>query len=230
MDNQLWNDRIIKGLLWHAWLKHGRFLSWIAVAWLASFWILCFFNDPVFIIFLGALYGATAGLRFGGMEAVEGSAEFVYALPPTRKQRCFVTLTIGLATVAALALLGDLALFFNLPQAFWKLFVSSGFTEPYDRAEAINYWHALVIPLAVFAGTFATASFVKSRSAALSARWIGTIVIGLIFWISQYIESMLSQNLSRDCRGFVAVPALFLFSALSLTMAWHFHLVKEQIN
>jgi uncharacterized membrane protein YidH (DUF202 family) len=195
--------------------------------WLLGIWILCLFNHPGFIIAFGVIYAAAAGLRFSGLETVEGSSEFVFALPPTRQQRCLVSLTIGLASVIAMTLLGDLALAFNLPQVFWEIFVSSGFTAPYEPTETnILHWHAVLIPTAVFAGVYAMASFAKARSSAMASPLIGLIAVGMIVGLSHHLEFIRWQQ----ANGIVAIPLLCVFSVLVLILAYRFCLVKEQIS
>jgi hypothetical protein len=227
MTNLERNARTLRGLLWYQRLKNGSFLSWTVAVWLASIFILCLFNNSGFIIAFGVLYGAAAGLRFGGMETIEGSSEFVFALPPTRQQRCLVSLTLGLTGVIGLTLLGDLALTFNLPQALWRMFFSSGFTEPYIQTNsAFLHWHAVLIPTAVFAATYATASFAKTRFIAIAAPLAGMVVVGAIVGLSRSLEYLLRQG----ANGIVAIPLLFAFSVLALFLAYRFYLVKEQIN
>jgi hypothetical protein len=227
MSNLKQNASTLNGLLWYEMLKNGSFLSWIVAAWLACIWILCLFNHPGFIIAFGVLFGARAGLRFGGMETVEGSSEFVFALPPTRQQRFLVSLTLGLAGVILLTLVGDLALAFNLPQAFWRIFVSSGFTEPYKKTNTtILHWHAVLIPTAVFAGAFSMASLAKIRTHAVAAQWSGMIVVGAIVGLSHNIEFTYWQC----ANGFMAIPVLLLFSVLVPFSAYRRFLAKEQIS
>jgi hypothetical protein len=216
MNNLGLDARTLRGLLWYERRKNGPFLSWIVALLFEGGLVLCLFNHPALIIAFGGLYGAIAGLRFGGMETAEGSSEFVYALPPTRQQRCVVSLAIGLISVITISLLGDLALTFNLPQAFWRIFVSSGFTEPYEQVSAKLHWLVVLAPTAVFSGSFAMASFAKSGARAMAAPFVGIVMVTVI--------SKFSLNAGA------VIPALFLFTVLALTMGYRFYLTKEQIS
>jgi hypothetical protein len=133
---------------------------------------------------------------------------------------------MGLAGVLAFTALGQLALAFNLPQAVWGLFVGSGFTEPYEGTKTtFLHAYAVLIPLSVFAGSFAAANAARSRRLGGSAAVIGLVITGGAMWLLHY----LAYRLWDDANPTLALAFLIVFTPAALFAGYRVFLVKDTI-
>jgi hypothetical protein len=167
--------RPIEGLVWREWIEHRKQIAAFLVAWLIFGWITLLFFHPAWILSFGAIYALSAGSRIGGADAAEGSEEFAFALPPTRRERFLVRLAVAGAPLVVLVGGGLLAIGLDLPQKLWGLFVESGFAEPFPGCE--GWWYALaaVIPAGMFGWTFLFAAEGRSRES-IGQSWIHALL------------------------------------------------------
>src|SRR5436190_4293988 len=122
--------RAFRGLLWCEWYVHSRLLLFFLATWVAGVWIFPLSGNPAWILVFGVLYSLVAGPVYGGSDTLEGSEEFVFALPPTRAERYCARLAVGGGTLLLFTGLDLLALGLDLPQILAKLYVDSGLIHP----------------------------------------------------------------------------------------------------
>src|SRR5678815_193701 len=108
--------RVWRGLLWSEWYAHSQVLLIFLAVWLLAVWTLPLFTHPGWILILGGLYALMAGPMYGGADVLEGCEEFTFALPPTRTERFFSRLIVGLGTLLFLCFMNVVALGLDLPQ------------------------------------------------------------------------------------------------------------------
>jgi hypothetical protein len=217
---------VYRGLLWREWLAHRNLIINALAVWLVCGWVLLIFFHPGFIIPFGVLYALVAGTLFGGGDAAEGSEEFSFALPPTRRERYLARMIFGGATVLGFAALGDVAIALDLPQQLWALFVNSGFSGPFRRCEP-RFLHALAIalPFATFAFTFAMTANAATRIQ------IGWTVLGLLLALAVMGLGFLGERfLWEELNGYVSVTALVALAPLGLLVGYLAYQRKEGIS
>jgi len=216
---------VVSGLLWREWIAHQRMLQLALSVWLVGGWVLMIFNHPGWIIAYGVLYGWAAGQAFGGAEASEGTEEFAFALPPTRRQRYLARLAAGVASVLALTVAPLLTIVLNLPQKVWGLLVESGFTDPFPHCESrLLYVLAVVLPLAFFALTFPLAANSPSRRALGWAGLGGWLGLGTTGAASLVIKPW------TPLHGYVWCQALAVLGTGALAAGYAFYLRKEGLS
>ncbi len=217
----------LRGLIMRELLFHGDFLSWSVAVWFILLWSICLFTHHGFVLAFGILYGGIAGMRLGGYEMLEGSAEFSFALPPTRKQRFAVSFLWGLATVGALTSLGLVAVEWSLPTRVWGLIASSGLTEPYAPCQsAILKWYALLLPAAVFCTTYAFAAMARSRVLAAASLLIGIALPGILVMVGHLLASYLWEEQSAR----IAIPLVVVVCPLTIPLGYVAFLRKDTIS
>ncbi len=135
----------VRGILWREWLVYGRVFLAIWGLWLLGGWYLPILIHPLLIMGLTGLCALLAGTLLGGADVLDGAEEFSLALPPTRSQRYVARCSLGALSISFLAAVGLLTVALDLPQAIWRLFVNSGFTEAFPGSGKI-----FLYPLAVF--------------------------------------------------------------------------------
>ena len=215
-------------LLGKAWLANGAMVINFLAAWLVLGWVLMIFFHPGWILALGVLYAFMAAPAFGGGESFEGSEEFAFALPPTRAERYLAHLAAGGIPLLVLLLLGLLAIGLNLPQALWGLFVSSGYTEPFEPADPafLHYGLAFAVPVAAYAFTFAIASLARSRGTVMWSWFLGGICAGALAGGGLLLEEFLWQRLV----GYATVPVLLAAAPLALLAGYLRYVWKEGVS
>ncbi len=215
-------------LLGKAWLANGAMVMNFVAAWLVLGWVLLIFFHPGWVLALGVLYAFMAAPAFGGGESFEGSEEFAFALPPTRAERYLANLAAGGIPLLVLLVLGLLAIGLNLPQAAWGLFVSSGYTEPFEPAEPafLHYGLAFAVPVTAFAFTFAISSLARSRGTVMWSWFLGGICTGALVGGGLLLEEFLWRRLV----GYAAVPVLLAAAPLALLTGYLRYLWKEGVS
>ena len=204
---------ILKGVLWKEWLTHGNMIIDFFGVWLVGVWVLLIFSNPGWVLAFGVIYGLTVGSALGGSEVKEGSEEFSFALPPTRSERYLVRAALGGGSLLFFTIFGLLAVWFDLPQAFWGLFVESGFTEPFRVVHILPRWSlAVLYSIVAFSLSFAFSGMGNSYKSASSAWSLAALLIlvtlGLGIW--------LSITLFKYSIAFIFLPEIL---SLGLTIA-----------
>jgi hypothetical protein len=224
----LFQDPVLRGLLWQERLAHGPMVLHFLVAWLVLGWVLLIFFHPGWILAFGVLYAVLAAPAFGGGEAFEGSEEFAFALPPTRGDRFFVKLAAGGIPLLGFLLVGLLAIALDLPQRLWGLVVESGFTEPFPAAEpAFLYPLAFAAPVAAYAFTFAIASLAGTRGTVMVSWLGGGLGAAAVMGAGFLAEGLLWEG---RLNGYVSCPLLLASAPLALLAAYTRYLVKEGVS
>jgi len=218
---------IVRGLLWRQWLAHRRLIvGWLA-AWLILGWVLLLLCHPGVVLGLGILYVLLAAPVFAGLDTVEGSEEFSFALPPTRSQRYLTRLGMGLGTVLVFTGTATLAVWLNLPQRLWGLVVESGFTEPFIPVP--NGWLyvlAVALPVSAFCFGVALASVANSRVLVGGAGLAGALCAGIVTALGIGAEVLLWN----DANGFIVFPALLASGAMVLLLGHAVYVRKEGVS
>jgi len=218
---------VVNGLLWRQWLAFRGLVLGFLAAWLIGAWVLLIFFHPGWILGFGALCGLVLGTALGGGDAAEGSEEFSFALPPTRKTRYLTRLTFGGVVVVLLSGLGLLAIGYDLPQALWGLVVDSGFTEPFEpcRPRCV-YGLGFAVPVACYAFTFAIAAAARSRGTAFIAWLWGAAATGGFVLVGLLCEHLLWEEFN----GYASVPLLLAVAAAVLLVGYLSYVRKEGIT
>ena len=171
---------ILRGILWKEWREHSVVIvRWLLLAFIGLFLlqVLC---HPALVGILAVIYAWGLTRSIAGGDVWEGTEEFAFALPPTR--RAIFWTRYALCTVPFLTVLvgGLLCVRFNVPQALWGLFVDSGFTEPFPVVEWYWYLLALLLAISVYHICFAINSMVFHRSALLWSWLAGAGMVGAL--------------------------------------------------
>jgi len=151
---------IMRGLIWRERQLHGSLVDAYVAIWVIGIWALRLIDHPAVLALFGFLLAAQLGSRLGSSEWKEGAEEFLFALPPTRRQRFWIRGAAGLVPVVLLTGLGAAALAWNRPAELWSLFSDGPFCEP-TPPQAVSTW------LAVFALSIAIYAISYSVHAAL---------------------------------------------------------------
>ncbi len=215
-------------LLWKAWLANGSMVMNFLAAWLVLGCILLIFFHPGWILAFGVLYAFMAAPAFGGGESFEGSEEFAFALPPTRSERYLANLAAGGIPLLVLLVLGLLAIGLNLPQAVWGIFVSSGYTEPFEPADPafLHYGLAFAVPVSAFAFIFAISALARSRGTVMWSWFLGGICAGVLVGGGLLLENLLWKRLV----GYATVPLLLASGPLALLTGYLRYVWKEGVS
>ncbi len=218
---------MVRGLLWREWLLHGNLILNALALWLiCSFVVLAFFH-PGSVLAFGVIYAIIAGATFGGSEAMEGSEEFSFSLPPTRADRYVVRLLCGLTTVLGFTIFGILTVAFDVPQRLWGLVVTTGYTDPFPPCTAsFLYPLAVLLPYALFGTTFAFAAVASSRGIAQVAWFNGTLAVGVVLGLGFLSEKLLWDKPN----GIIASPAVAIFGTVLMAVGYLAYERKEGIS
>lgn len=171
---------ILRGILWKEWREHSvMIVRWLLLAFIGLLLLQVLYH-PVFVGILAVIYAWALTRRIAGGDVWEGTEEFAFALPPTR--RMLFWLRYALCAVPFLTVLvgGLLCVRFNVPQALWGLFVDSGFTEPFPIVKLYWYPLALLLAISVYHVCFAINSMVFRRSALLWSWLAGGGTVGAL--------------------------------------------------
>lgn len=219
-------ERVIRGLLYKEWLAHRNLIVGFWALWLVCGLVLPVFHHPGWISGLGSFYALLAGLAIGGMDATEGSEEFAFSLPATRKQMYLTRLALLGGNLVALLAAGLLAIAFNVSQHLWGLIVESGLTEPFPTVQGLWYAFAFCVPLATGACAFVPASLAKSRGAVTNAAISGIFVPGIFL-----IAGMMAERfLWHRTNGWITCPALLMLTATMLALGFYRFTRKEGVS
>ena len=218
--------RHVKGLLRREWLQHRGLFVGSFVAYAVCGWVLLIFFDPGWIIAFGVLFAGFLARALGGADAGEGAEEFAFSLPPTRAERYLVRMTLGLAAVFALTLVGTLSIAYDLPQLLWRIFVETGFTEPFPHASPLFlYPLAVALSFATFAFSFLLAAEARTRGGVDGAWFLGVLLAGAVFLGGVLIE----RYAWHAVNGWVSIPLLLALGAAALVIGYLFYRFKEGV-
>jgi hypothetical protein len=220
-------SRHVRALLWREWCQHGGILLGFASAWLIGGWIVLLFFHPAWLLALGCIYAVAAAGLMAGADTVEGSEEFVFALPPTRKERFLVRLSLAGLPLAAMLGIGLPAIALDLPQRLWGLVVESGFTEPFPPCEPAWYAASAVIPLALFACAFVRQSLARSREEARATAVLFALRdVFVVFALGFLVEGFAWKRWTFAVSG----TALALTALATLALGYRSYLRKEGVS
>ena len=218
------SGRAWKGLLWSEWYAHSQVLLIFLAVWLLAVWTLPLFTHPGWILILGGLYALMAGPMYGGADVLEGCEEFTFALPPTRTERFFSRLIVGLGTLLFLCFMNVVALGLDLPQILARLYVQTGIIKPLTVIKpGLLYGLIVALPVAVFAIAFTISTVTHSRTLILlSWFWAGVAALAALqvgFWYENLVWDTLN--------GYFACPLLLALSVAVLGCGYHSFRQKE---
>jgi hypothetical protein len=217
-------SRAWKGLLWSEWYAHSQVLLIFLAVWLLSVWTLPLFTHPGWILILGGLYALMAGPMYGGADILEGCEEFTFALPPTRAERFFSRLIVGLGTLLFLCFMNVVALGLDLPQILARLYVQTGIIKPLPVIKpGLLYGLIVALPVTVFAIAFTISIVTHSRILILmSWFWAGVGALAALqigFWYENLVWDTLN--------GYFACPLLIAVSGSVLGYGYYSFRQKE---
>jgi hypothetical protein len=217
------SSRVWKGLLWSEWFAHSQVLLIFLAVWLLAVWTLPLFTHPGWILLLGGLYALMAGPMYGGGDVLEGCEEFTFALPPTRSERYFSRLIVGLGTLLLLCFMNVIALGLDLPQILARLYVQTGIIKPIPVIKpGLLYGLVIALPVTVFAIAFTISSITHSRILILlSWFWAGVAALATLqigFWYENLVWDTLN--------GYFACP-LLIATAISV-LGYGFHVFRSK--
>jgi hypothetical protein len=244
MDANAWLTPIHRGLLYKEWLAHRNVIVGFWALWLACGLVLPVFHHPGWILALGLLYVFLVAARVAGADALDGSEEFAFALPPTRRQIFLVRLALAGGNLAALLAIGLLCIALDLPQRLWGLVVESGLTEPFPHAEGPWYAFACCTPLAVFACVFVLAALARTPARVGLASILGLLGAGVATGVALAAEAVVwyavhfrpsavstAEDLTwKGPTGLIACPALLVLAAAILGLGLVFYERKEGVS
>jgi hypothetical protein len=218
---------VLRGLYWQEWFAHGSAMLLVLSAWLIGQWVLMLFFHPAWVLGWGIILGAWLGAAFAGADVVEGAEEFSLALPPTRRQRYWVRLSISLSVLVFLVGTSLLAIRFNLPQKLWGLLVESGFTGPFpipvDKGYTAFFWYGLAMaaPLAAYGVAFGLACLTSTRDqVAGGAMMLGMLFVGAGILIGQTLDGWLWRGRPHDIDSLFSVIILLALAMLYLVLGY----------
>jgi len=130
----------LKGLLWWDFQRHreGFLFGLPSIALMAVFLGLVENAGGPMFLWMGLAMSVGCGLGFGRGEWSEGYEEYSLGLPPTRRDRYLVRLSLGFGFLAFLLFVGLAAGPFGWVRAGWELVLTE--PPPYDPAGKI--WEA----------------------------------------------------------------------------------------
>ncbi len=216
-------SRAWKGLLWSEWYAHSQVLLIFLAVWLLAVWTLPIFTHPGWILLLGGLYALMAGPMYGGADVLEGCEEFTFALPPTRTERFFSRLIVGLGTLLFLCCMNIIALGLDLPQILARHYVQTRIIKPLPEIKpGLLFGLIVAVPVTVFAIAFTISSVTHSRSLILlSWFWAGVATLALLqlgFWYEDLVWETLN--------GYFACP--FLLAAATSVLVYGYNAFRQK--
>jgi hypothetical protein len=241
IDWRLRIPRYARGIFYREWLALRNIVVGFWAAWFVCLPVLMIFDRPAWILAFGVLYAIFAGPEFGGMDAAEGSEEFAFSLPATRKEIFLTRLVLGGGNLLAMLVLSLLCIRLNLPQMLWGIFVESGFTERFPPVSQEWYWAAFCMPPAVYATSYVMAALTRSRrmvgaSGFVSVNFVGA-VFGLIVLAEKSsgfvaVERNAAGNLLMTTNANLIIPNIIVLALSSgvLAVGYHLYLRKEGIS
>jgi hypothetical protein len=217
-------SRAWKGLLWSEWYAHSQVLLIFLAVWLLAVWTLPLFTHPGWILILGGLYALMAGPMYGGADVLEGCEEFTFALPPTRAERFFSRLIVGLGTLLFLCFMNVVALGLDLPQILARLYVQTGIIKPLPVIKpGLLYGLIVALPVTVFAIAFTISTVTHSRILILLSWFWAAVAALAALQIGFWYENLVWDTLN----GYFACPLLIAVSGSVLGYGYHSFRKKE---
>lgn len=214
---------VFNGLLYREWLQHGNAILNMVGIWIVCLWVLPVFYNPGWILAFGVLYSAYIAPRLAGSDTIEGSQEFTFTLPPTRKQRYFLRMLLGGSFLLFFVIVGLAAIAFSLPQLVWSQIVESTLTRPFQIASDLVYIFSFIVPICVFLVTFTYASIVNSRNLTSEAAVSSIMICGLLLLIGSVFEHFMIKNQT----GVISLPLLAVSSVTISFFGYFAYLGKD---
>ncbi len=223
--------RILRGLAWYDWRRHraGAVLGLGSIALMAL--VIGTIEHPstaMFFILCMAM-GAGCGAGFGRAEWFEGHEEFSLSLPPSRRQRYLVRLTLAFATLAVVYAIGAVACHTTFPRYLLELALGSlparaGFEPLPAWARGPGFLAlSLTAPLAVLAQTFAVSMSVQRRGG------LGWAVETLLVALGGLALYLLDRIFLGEAAGWLVSPLLVLFAGFRARLGLTAYERKEAV-
>lgn len=213
-----------RGLLWCEWYAQSKLLLAFILGWLLAVWTLPLFTNPGWLLAYGLLYAVIAGPAIAGGDVIDGSEEYVFALPPTRSERYLARLLIAGGVLMAFTVLDFLTLGLDLSQAIVRLYLDTGLIQPVEILKPrLLYGLVFAFPFSVFGLGFAFAANARGRTLVFTA-WSWAILASLV---------VLKLGLMYEYRswgawtGFVACTGLVTLGTAALYLGYRFFCQKE---
>lgn len=180
---------VLAALLRREWSVHGGTIKWfLTVAFLATFvWPVV--NHPGWVLAYGAVAALFLGQALGGSEVLEGSEEFAFALPVSRREYYTAKAIVGLTVLLGLAAVGTAALAGNWASALWGLVVETEFAGWHSLEAPPAVWQlCFLLPVALFAVVLAIAANAKSVRLVPFAWLLGGLLTAGLVGLGYYLE------------------------------------------
>ena len=200
-------------LLWCEWFSISRFMLVALCFWLLAIWVIPHVGNPQWILLSGLCYALLAGPLLGGGDILDGTEEFTATLPPTRTERYFARLLLGLGSLLILSVMNSIAAGVDLPQLLGKLQHDASRIAPPSLFQAhVVPGVIFALPFTIFAFSFALAGATHSRTVVLTS-WFWSLLVTLVLLYSglQYEDHFL-----HELSGAFAFPFIVLTSGLAL--------------
>ena len=216
-----------KGLLGLEWRAISKLMLLCVAGWLVVVWTIPRFTNPGWILMFGLVYAMVAGPAAGGGDVLEGSEEFSFALPPTRKERFIARLLVAGGMLFVFTLLDLLALGLDLSQAIAKLYLDTGLVRSTVQLKAqMLYGLVLALPFSVFSLSFVLSANARSRAAVLTSWFWGGLVALIILRLSLLYEFWAWKRWT----GYTACSSLLISSLIALWIGLEQFKVKEVVQ
>lgn len=188
---------ILRGVLYREWLVHGKWIKPGLLAWFAYVWVFMLTNDDYDV---GVTMGCVIGALLARSDIAASCEELTFSMPPTRRQLYAIRVLLGLALLIPLQCATFYAMWYDLPQAFWKLFFESGFTEGFDRHLAGWRWPVKSVGVSViaFGIMFPLTAMARSRSSNIVHIFVALFLIAMIHWKTIPVLEEITDQLGSD--------------------------------
>lgn len=216
--------RPLQALLRAEWLAHRTLLSGAFSIWFVGIWVLPACIHPGILFAFGILYALLVPGQVAGADVADGSEEFRLSLPLSRSDYYLTRLALSGLPLLVFQGIGVVALFFELPQLLWSLFVESGLNQTPDLVKPLASFYALVTPLAVFSFAFALAANFRNPKDVGSSPVLAIMLIGMTAFLGRLLQARLF--FFSGWSG-VTLVLLSLSVPLSLTVGYRAFCEKE---
>lgn len=213
-----------KGLLWCEWFSQSKLILAFIALWLVTAWVLPIYVHSGWILLLGILFAMVAGPAYGGGDIIEGTEEFTFALPVSRKRRYKARLLVGGGALLLLTLMDLLVLGLDLPQAMAGVFVTTGLLEarPFVQPKLL-YGLILALPFSQFSISFAIAANAHSRAMVMASGFWGILISLALLQGGLAYEEWFWEELT----GYIAYPVLMGAGGIALILGYFMYKEKE---
>ena len=218
-------EAIRAGILWREKLDYGRIISGFVSLWVVCQFILQIFDHPGWLIGFGCIYALFIAVRAGGNEVYDGAEEFSFSLAPPRSERFKTKFIYGLVPLVVMLLVSLVTIKFNLSQYFWRIFVETGLTEPYQGSNEVFFYYGigLLIPLTLYITIF------SSSIMSWGPGWLpGSVFKGIFVTGFAVIGiAILYNNMDYTAATVLSLLLLIIVSAYCLNRSYKIYFYKE---